>query len=83
MTEVKFGFIPGVDQSAHRIRRRFRMQKGGHPQLVLVHYSSGQHNGTSPYYTRRLTVLEPPPPLPRQPSSPRSINPHATTLFVP
>ncbi|KAM5536932.1 hypothetical protein V8D89_009479 [Ganoderma adspersum] len=43
VTEVKFGFIPGVDQSAHRIRRRFRMQKGGHPQLVLVHYSSGQH----------------------------------------
>ncbi|TBU25121.1 hypothetical protein BD311DRAFT_809500 [Dichomitus squalens] len=48
VTEVKFGFIPGVDQSAHRVRRRFRMQKGGHPQLVLVHYSSGQHTPIIP-----------------------------------
>ena len=48
MAEVKFGFIPGVDQVAYRIRRRYRLQKGGHPQLVLVHYSRGQPNRTSP-----------------------------------
>ncbi|OBZ71125.1 SWI/SNF and RSC complexes subunit ssr4 [Grifola frondosa] len=40
--EVKFGFIPGSDTAAYRVRRRFRLAKGGHPQLVLVHYSRGQ-----------------------------------------
>ncbi|KAI0917653.1 hypothetical protein AcW1_007198 [Taiwanofungus camphoratus] len=41
--EVKFGFIPGgQDSAAFRVRRRFRLHKGGHPQLVLVHYSRGQ-----------------------------------------
>ncbi|KAF8196886.1 hypothetical protein K438DRAFT_1933985 [Mycena galopus ATCC 62051] len=39
--EVKFGFIPGVDAGAFRQRRRFRITKGGHPQLILVHYSRG------------------------------------------
>ncbi|KAJ7132252.1 hypothetical protein C8R44DRAFT_698632 [Mycena epipterygia] len=39
--EVKFGFAPGVDNAAWRQRRRYRLQKGGHPQLVLVHYSRG------------------------------------------
>ena len=42
VAEVKFGFIPGHDNAAFRVRRRFRMVKGGHPQLVLVHYSRGQ-----------------------------------------
>ncbi|KAI0629799.1 hypothetical protein C8Q77DRAFT_267537 [Trametes polyzona] len=42
VSEVKFGFIPGVDTSAFRVRRRFRLVKGGHPQLVLIHYSRGQ-----------------------------------------
>ncbi|KAH9932751.1 uncharacterized protein BXZ73DRAFT_46662 [Epithele typhae] len=40
--EVKLGFVPGVDQFAYRVRRRFRMYKGGHPQLMLIHYSRGQ-----------------------------------------
>ncbi|KAJ6561131.1 hypothetical protein DFH09DRAFT_1036005 [Mycena vulgaris] len=39
--EAKFGFAPGVDTGAWRQRRRYRLQKGGHPQLVLVHYSRG------------------------------------------
>ncbi|KAJ8520873.1 hypothetical protein ONZ45_g2395 [Pleurotus djamor] len=40
--EVKYGFIPGSqDPAAYRIRRRFRLNKGGHPQLVLLHYSRG------------------------------------------
>ncbi|KAI0088622.1 hypothetical protein BDY19DRAFT_994000 [Irpex rosettiformis] len=42
VSEVKFGFIPGHDNVASRIRRRYRMIKGGHPQLILVHYSRGQ-----------------------------------------
>ncbi|OSC98043.1 hypothetical protein PYCCODRAFT_1439702 [Trametes coccinea BRFM310] len=41
VVEVKFGFIPGVDTSAFRVRRRYRLAKGGHPQLVLIHYSRG------------------------------------------
>ncbi len=47
MAEVKFGFIPGIDSMAYRVRRRYRLQKGGHPQLVLVHYSRGQANRMS------------------------------------
>lgn len=40
--EAKFGFIPGsTDTSAWRVRRRYRLSKGGHPQLVLVHYGKG------------------------------------------
>ncbi|KAF8798883.1 hypothetical protein BYT27DRAFT_7121926 [Phlegmacium glaucopus] len=40
--EVKFGFIPGSqDTNASRVRRRYRLQKGGHSQLVLVHYTRG------------------------------------------
>lgn len=40
--EVKYGFVPGVDNAAYRVRRRYRLLKGGHPQLVLIHYSRGQ-----------------------------------------
>lgn len=42
VAEVKFGFIPMQDNAAFRVRRRYRMIKGGHPQLFLVHYSRGQ-----------------------------------------
>ncbi|RDX48809.1 hypothetical protein OH76DRAFT_1404360 [Lentinus brumalis] len=48
VAEVKFGFIPGIDSMAYRVRRRYRLQKGGHPQLVLVHYSRGQANPIVP-----------------------------------
>jgi hypothetical protein len=42
ITESKYGFIPSsTDTSAWRIRRRYRLSKGGHPQLVLVHYGKG------------------------------------------
>ncbi|KAH9831353.1 uncharacterized protein C8Q71DRAFT_798968 [Rhodofomes roseus] len=41
--EIKFGFIPNsTDTTACRVRRRYRMNKGGHPQLVLIHYGRGQ-----------------------------------------
>ncbi|EMD39494.1 hypothetical protein CERSUDRAFT_111802 [Gelatoporia subvermispora B] len=41
--EVRHGFIPGSpDPAAYRARRRYRLSKGGHPQLVLIHYSRGQ-----------------------------------------
>ncbi|KII91012.1 hypothetical protein PLICRDRAFT_28867 [Plicaturopsis crispa FD-325 SS-3] len=40
--ETKYGFIPNSsDTNAWRVRRRYRLQKGGHPQLVLVHYTRG------------------------------------------
>ncbi|CAA7261473.1 unnamed protein product [Cyclocybe aegerita] len=40
--EIKYGFIPGAGEpSSSRLRRRYRLQKGGHPQLVLVHYTRG------------------------------------------
>ncbi|RDB14897.1 SWI/SNF and RSC complexes subunit ssr4 [Hypsizygus marmoreus] len=40
--EAKFGFIPGSqDTNAWRCRRRYRLTKGGNPQLVLVHYTQG------------------------------------------
>ncbi|KAF9783168.1 hypothetical protein BJ322DRAFT_1008233 [Thelephora terrestris] len=43
MIEAKFGFIPGSGENiANRVRRKFRMTKGGNPQLALVHYSRGQ-----------------------------------------
>ncbi|EAU86102.1 hypothetical protein CC1G_07181 [Coprinopsis cinerea okayama7 len=40
VVEAKSGFIPGSqDQSAWRVRRRYRLIRGGHPSLVLVHYT--------------------------------------------
>ncbi|KAL0577158.1 hypothetical protein V5O48_004835 [Marasmius crinis-equi] len=40
--EIKFGFIPGSDdQNAWRVRRRFRLSKGGMPSLWIVHYTRG------------------------------------------
>lgn len=47
--ESKFGFIPGSGENvANRIRRKFRMIKGGNPQLTLVHYGRGQAVRKSP-----------------------------------
>ncbi|GJE92567.1 hypothetical protein PsYK624_087220 [Phanerochaete sordida] len=42
LTEVKFGFVPTLENAASRIRRRYRLVKGGNPQLVLIHYGRGQ-----------------------------------------
>ncbi|EGN97871.1 hypothetical protein SERLA73DRAFT_109126 [Serpula lacrymans var. lacrymans S7.3] len=40
--EIKYGFVPNSqDTSAWRLRRRYRLHKGGHPQIVLVHYTRG------------------------------------------
>lgn len=41
MLEAKSGFIPGVDQVAQRTRRMFRLLKGGHPSMAILHYSRG------------------------------------------
>ena len=47
--ESKFGFIPGSGENvANRIRRKFRMVKGGNPQLILVHYGRSQAARESP-----------------------------------
>ncbi|KAJ1309725.1 hypothetical protein OPQ81_006490 [Rhizoctonia solani] len=40
--EVRFGFIPGVgEKEASRVRKRYRLVHGGHPSIVLVHYTKG------------------------------------------
>lgn len=40
--EVKYGFLPNSsDGTAWRVRRRFRLTRGGHQQLVLIHYGRG------------------------------------------
>ncbi|ESK91767.1 swi snf and rsc complex subunit ssr4 [Moniliophthora roreri MCA 2997] len=41
--ESKFGFIPGADNAAWRLRRRYRLLKGGHPNVYLVHYTRGNN----------------------------------------
>lgn len=47
MSEIKSGFIPGSqDQTAWRLRRRYRLLKGGHPNFVLVHYTRGPSTRT-------------------------------------
>ncbi|KAF9254608.1 hypothetical protein L218DRAFT_1082253 [Marasmius fiardii PR-910] len=47
--EIKYGFIPGSsDQSAFRVRRRYRLSRGGLPSLCLVHYSRGQGGNIMP-----------------------------------
>jgi hypothetical protein len=36
---IQIRFIPNSqDTAAWRMRRRYRLHKGGHPQLVLIHY---------------------------------------------
>ncbi|KAI0292831.1 hypothetical protein B0F90DRAFT_1644717 [Multifurca ochricompacta] len=41
--EARHGLIPlSGEMVASRVRRRYRLVKGGHPYLVLVHYSRGQ-----------------------------------------
>ncbi|KAF9235672.1 hypothetical protein BU15DRAFT_51129 [Melanogaster broomeanus] len=40
--EVKYGFVPNSQETAAwRVRRRYRLLKGGHPQITLVHYTRG------------------------------------------
>ncbi|KAI6012978.1 hypothetical protein EDC04DRAFT_3121296 [Pisolithus marmoratus] len=42
VSETKYGFVPNSqDTTAWRLRRRYRLHRGGHPQLVLVHYTRG------------------------------------------
>jgi hypothetical protein len=41
--EARHGFVPLIGEMvASRVRRRYRLIKGGHPFLVLIHYSRGQ-----------------------------------------
>lgn len=40
--EIKYGFVPNAQETtAWRLRRRYRLVKGGHPQITLVHYTRG------------------------------------------
>ncbi|KZT37292.1 hypothetical protein SISSUDRAFT_987999, partial [Sistotremastrum suecicum HHB10207 ss-3] len=43
ITEIRAGFAPGTGETvANRVRRRYRLMKGGHQQLMLVHYTREQ-----------------------------------------
>ncbi|KAH9985738.1 hypothetical protein BJV77DRAFT_1031425 [Russula vinacea] len=47
--EARHGFVPlSGEVAASRVRRRYRLIKGGHPFLVLVHYSRGQPMAVPP-----------------------------------
>ncbi|KAH9010461.1 hypothetical protein EDB85DRAFT_2050407 [Lactarius pseudohatsudake] len=62
--EARHGFIPlSGEMVASRVRRRYRLVKGGHPFLVLVHYSRGQS-------------MPVPPPLQTQPVRQYPLRPH-------
>ncbi|KAI0049457.1 hypothetical protein FA95DRAFT_1556937 [Auriscalpium vulgare] len=40
--EARYGFVPSSGETAaSRVRRRYRLSKGGHSQLILVHYTRG------------------------------------------
>jgi len=40
--EIKCGFVPNAQETtAWRLRRRYRLTKGGHPHITLVHYTRG------------------------------------------
>jgi hypothetical protein len=44
--EARHGFVPlSGEMAASRVRRRYRLTKGGHPFLVLIHYSRGPSLG--------------------------------------
>ena len=56
--ESKYGFVPGSGENvASRTRRKFRLVKGGNPQLVLVHYSRGQAVREFPSPSHSYTTL--------------------------
>ncbi|KAI0251100.1 hypothetical protein BJV78DRAFT_508245 [Lactifluus subvellereus] len=62
--EARHGFVPlSGEMVASRVRRRYRLVKGGHPYLVLVHYSRGQS-------------IPVPPPLQAQPVRQYPLRPH-------
>ncbi|KAG8214832.1 NADP-dependent oxidoreductase domain-containing protein [Butyriboletus roseoflavus] len=47
--EIKYGFVPNTQEtSAWRVRRRYRLIKGGHPHITLVHYTRGPMIQTVP-----------------------------------
>ncbi|KAH9971997.1 hypothetical protein BGW80DRAFT_1317512 [Lactifluus volemus] len=67
--ETRHGFVPlSGEIGAARIRRRYRLVKGGHPYLVLVHYSRGQS-------------IPVPPPLQAQPIRQYPLRPHNEQAF--
>ncbi|EJD51022.1 hypothetical protein AURDEDRAFT_84049 [Auricularia subglabra TFB-10046 SS5] len=47
--EAKNGYIPGLDQVAQRVRRLYRLSRGGHPSLLLIHYSRSQPAPVPPH----------------------------------
>ena len=75
VSESKFGFIPDSnDTAAFRVRRRFRLSKGGNPQLMIVHYTIGQSARASELFFFLITCssyCHSHPPCPPKPARPR------------
>lgn len=49
LVEIKYGFIPNSGEHvASRLRRRYRLQRGGNPGLCIVHYTRGPSMPVNP-----------------------------------
>lgn len=58
VSEIKSGFVPdSQDHTAWRLRRRFRLLKGGHPNIVLVHYTRGPSTRTSDHQSTLSPII--------------------------
>ncbi|KAF9485907.1 hypothetical protein BDN70DRAFT_870852 [Pholiota conissans] len=58
--EIKYGFIPNFqDTNASRLRRRYRLIKGGNPQLMLVYYTRGPPTQIPPALMNQPVRLTP------------------------
>ncbi|EJT98626.1 hypothetical protein DACRYDRAFT_110532 [Dacryopinax primogenitus] len=65
--ETKYGFIPGAETQANRVRRKFRLLKGGSPHLWLIHYTRGQAQPVPPIFQSTPSRKYPIPPAPSGP----------------
>ncbi|QRW00038.1 SWI/SNF complex protein [Ceratobasidium sp. AG-Ba] len=65
--ETRFGFIPGIngEKEASRVRKRYRLAHGGHPNIVLVHYTRGPAKPVPP--TMNIPVRSYPLPIINEP----------------
>ncbi|KZT51426.1 hypothetical protein CALCODRAFT_503548 [Calocera cornea HHB12733] len=62
--ETKYGFVPGAETQANRVRRKFRLLKGGSPHLWLIHYTRAQAQAVPPIFQSTPSRKYPIPPAP-------------------
>ncbi|KAG8707191.1 hypothetical protein FRC08_000658 [Ceratobasidium sp. 394] len=65
--ETRFGFVPGIngEKEASRVRKRYRLAHGGHPNIVLVHYTKGPAKPVPP--TMNIPIRSYPLPMINEP----------------